>query len=68
MDMKILQAILGHLNPVNTLASYVEPDTEDVKREFAKVDLVGEFKPTRFYFKKDEEWKKTPTKPADLFK
>ena len=33
-----------------------------------KVDLVGEFKPTRFYFKKDEEWKKTPTKPADLFK
>jgi type 1 glutamine amidotransferase len=32
------------------------------------VDLVGEFKPTRFYFKKDEEWKKNPVKPADLLK
>ena len=42
MDMKFLQAILGHLNPLNTLASCLEPPTEDVKREFAKVDLVGE--------------------------
>ncbi len=32
------------------------------------VALVGEFKPTRFYFKKSEEWVKTPMKPADLFK
>ncbi len=42
MDMKFLLAILGHLNPLNTLASCLEPDTEDVKREFAKVDLVGD--------------------------
>ncbi len=33
-----------------------------------KVDIVGEFKPTRFYFKKTEEWVKTPVKPADFFK
>ena len=26
MDMKFLQAILGHLNPLNTLASCLEPD------------------------------------------
>jgi type 1 glutamine amidotransferase len=32
------------------------------------VDLVGEFKPTRFYFKKNEEWTNKPVKPADLFK
>ncbi|MBN9119199.1 MAG: ThuA domain-containing protein [Planctomycetes bacterium] len=32
------------------------------------VALVGEFKPTRFYFKKNEEWVKNPVKPADLFK
>ncbi len=34
----------------------------------SKVDIVGEFKPTRFYFKKTEEWVKTPLKPADFFK
>ena len=32
------------------------------------VDLVGEFKPTSFRFKNDAEWKKTPVKPAELFK
>ncbi|MBM3979569.1 MAG: ThuA domain-containing protein [Planctomycetes bacterium] len=32
------------------------------------VALVGEFKPTRFYFKNNAEWVKTPVKPADLFK
>lgn len=32
------------------------------------VELVGEFKPTRFYFKKTEEWQKAPMKPADFFK
>jgi hypothetical protein len=32
------------------------------------VSLVGEFTPTRFYFKKTEEWQKTPLKPADFFK
>lgn len=42
MDMKFLQTILGHMNPLNTLSSYMEPDIDDVKREFAKVDLVGE--------------------------
>ena len=36
MDMKFLQAILGHLNPLNTLASYVEPDMEDVKRSLRR--------------------------------
>src|SRR5262249_48389294 len=36
--------------------------------ERTNVDLVGEFKPTRFYFKKNEEWTKNPVKPADLFK
>ena len=39
MDMKFVQAILGHRNPLSTLACYVEPDLEDVKWEFAKVDL-----------------------------
>lgn len=34
----------------------------------ANVELIGEFKPTRFYFKKTEEWQKTPLKPADFFK
>ncbi|MCS6866268.1 MAG: ThuA domain-containing protein [Gemmataceae bacterium] len=32
------------------------------------VELVGDFQPTRFYFKKPEEWTKKPLKPADLFK
>lgn len=34
----------------------------------SKVDIVGEFKPTRFYFKNNAEWTKNPVKPADLFK
>jgi type 1 glutamine amidotransferase len=33
----------------------------------SNVDLVGEFKPTPFRFKKNEEWK-PGVKPADLFK
>jgi hypothetical protein len=32
------------------------------------VDLVGEFKPTRFAFKNNAEWVKRALKPADLFK
>jgi hypothetical protein len=32
------------------------------------VDIVGTFKPTRFYFKKSEEWVKEAVKPADYFK
>jgi hypothetical protein len=34
----------------------------------SNVDIVGTFKPTRFYFKKDEDWKKDAVKPAELFK
>lgn len=34
----------------------------------ANVDLVGEYKPTRFRFKGAAEWQKAPVKPADLFK
>lgn len=33
----------------------------------ANVEIVGEFKPTRFRFKKSEEWK-PGVKPAELFK
>ncbi len=36
--------------------------------ERTNVTLVGEFQPTRFYFKKPEEWTKNPIRPADLFK
>lgn len=36
--------------------------------EKTNVDLVGTFKPTKFYFKKNEEWVKQPLKPADLLK
>jgi hypothetical protein len=32
------------------------------------VDLVGAFKPTRFYFKNNADWVKQAVKPADLFK
>ena len=31
------------------------------------VDLVGDYKPTRFRFKKNEDWR-PGVKPADLFK
>jgi hypothetical protein len=36
--------------------------------EKTNVDIVGTFKPTRFYFKKNEEWVKESVKPADYFK
>jgi hypothetical protein len=36
--------------------------------EKSNVDIVGTFKPTRFYFKKSEEWVKEAKKPEDLFK
>jgi len=34
----------------------------------SNVELVGEYKPTRFRFKKSEEFAKDGVKPADLFK
>ncbi len=34
----------------------------------SNVEIVGAFKPTRFYFKKSEEWVKEQVKPADYFK
>jgi type 1 glutamine amidotransferase len=40
---------------------------EDKIPEKSNVGLVGEFKPTPFRFKKNEEWK-PGVKPADLFK
>src|SRR5207247_10325936 len=39
MDMKFVQAILGHRNPLRNQACYVDPDLEHVNRAFAKVYL-----------------------------
>jgi type 1 glutamine amidotransferase len=41
---------------------------EDKIPEKTDVTLVGDFKPTMFRFKKDDEWKKEARMPADLFK
>jgi len=41
---------------------------EDKIPEKTNVDIVGTFKPTKFYFKKNEEWVKHAIKPTDLFK
>jgi hypothetical protein len=41
---------------------------EDTIPEKTKGDIVGTFKPTRFYFKKSEDWVKEAKKPADYFK
>ena len=41
---------------------------EDKIPDKTKVDIVGEFKPTRFYFKNTAEWVKQAVKPADLVK
>jgi type 1 glutamine amidotransferase len=47
--------------------SYWALGLEDKLPEKSNVDLVGEFKPTPFRFKKNEEWK-PGVKPAELFK
>ena len=41
---------------------------EDKIPDKTNVDIVGDFKPTRFYFKKSEDWVKEAKKPADYFK
>jgi hypothetical protein len=43
-------------------------DLESKIPDKSNVDIVGTFKPTRFYFKKNEEWVKEAVKPADYFK
>src|SRR5207253_7758550 len=41
MDPQFMQAILGHETVMATLDHYAQVDLEDVKREFAKLDLLG---------------------------
>ena len=41
MDPQFVQAILGHETVMATLDHYAQVDLEDVKREFAKLDLMG---------------------------
>jgi len=41
MDPQFLQAILAHESVTMTLDKYAEVDLEDVKREFAKLDLCS---------------------------
>ena len=41
MDPQFVQAILGHETVMSTLDHYAQVDLEDVKREFAKLDLLG---------------------------
>ena len=41
MDPQFVQAILGHETVMATLDHYAQVDLEDVKREFAKLDLLG---------------------------
>src|SRR3989475_2967910 len=42
MDPQFVQAILGHQTVMATLDHYAQVDLEDVKREFAKLDLLGQ--------------------------
>ena len=42
MDPQSLQAILGHETLAVTLDHYAQVDLDDVKREYAKLDLLGE--------------------------
>ncbi len=42
MDPQYLQAILGHETLAVTLDHYAQVDLDDVKREYAKLDLLGE--------------------------
>ena len=46
MDPQFVQAILGHETVMATLDHYAQVDLEDVKREFAKLDLLGDGNPT----------------------
>ena len=48
MDPQFLQAILAHESVTMTLDRYAEVEIDDVKREFAKLDLcpIGEAKPS----------------------
>src|SRR2546426_4874660 len=41
MDPQFVQTILGHETVMATLDHYAQVDLEDVKREFAKLDLLG---------------------------
>ena len=41
MDPQFVQAILGHETVMATLDHYAQVYLEDVKREFAKLDLLG---------------------------
>lgn len=41
MDLQFVQTILGHVNARMTLERYATADLEDVKREFARIDLRG---------------------------
>ena len=45
MDPQFMQAILGHETVMATLDHYAQVDLEDVKREFAKLDLMGNGSP-----------------------
>ncbi len=40
MDLQHVQAILGHRSVLQTMSIYVRPDIEEVKRDFAQLDLV----------------------------
>ena len=42
MDPQYLQAIVGHETLAVTLDHYAQVDLDDVKREYAKLDLLGE--------------------------
>ena len=46
MDPQFVQAILGHETVMATLDHYAQVDLEDVKREFARLDLLGNSNPT----------------------
>ncbi len=48
MDPQFVQAILGHETVLSTLDVYAQVDLEDVKREFAKLDLLGNGDPADF--------------------
>src|SRR5207245_698217 len=41
LDHQFVQAILGHETVTATLDYYAQVDVEDVKREYAKLDLLG---------------------------
>lgn len=49
-------------------ACYWAVGLEDRIPEKSNVDLVGEYRPTPFRFKRPEEWKQSKATPADLFK